>query len=80
MAYQELKGHRDLKVFQLAYKLAMDIFNISKAFPKEEKILSYRPDTAFLPKCGSKYCRRISKEAISKNVCEQTRGLRRRSD
>lgn len=37
MAYQELKGHRDLKVFQLAYKLAMDIFNLSKSFPKEEK-------------------------------------------
>jgi len=35
--YQQLKGHRDLKVYQLAYKLAMDIFNASKAFPKEEK-------------------------------------------
>jgi four helix bundle protein len=35
--YQQLKGHRDLKVYQLAYKLAMDIFNISKSFPKEEK-------------------------------------------
>ena len=37
MAYQELKGHRDLKVYQLAYKLAMEIFNESKIFPKEEK-------------------------------------------
>ena len=37
MAYQELKGHRDLKVFQLTYKLAMDIFNVSKSFPKDEK-------------------------------------------
>jgi len=37
MAYQGLKGHRDLKVFQLAYKLAMDIFNLSKSFPKDEK-------------------------------------------
>ena len=37
MAYQELKGHRDLKVFQLAYKLAMEIFEVSKLFPKEEK-------------------------------------------
>src|ERR1041384_8582106 len=36
-AYQELKGHRDLKVYQLAYKLAMEIFEVSKAFPKEEK-------------------------------------------
>ncbi len=36
-AYQELKGHRDLKVYQLAYKLAMDIFRESKSFPKEEK-------------------------------------------
>lgn len=35
--YQELKGHRDLKVYQLAYKLAMDIFHASKSFPKEEK-------------------------------------------
>jgi four helix bundle protein len=35
--YQQLKGHRDLKVFQLAYKLAMDIFKASKSFPREEK-------------------------------------------
>jgi four helix bundle protein len=35
--YQQLRGHRDLKVYQLAYKLAMDIFNASKSFPKEEK-------------------------------------------
>jgi four helix bundle protein len=32
-----LRGHRDLKVYQLAYKLAMEIFNESKAFPKEER-------------------------------------------
>jgi len=36
-AYQELKGHRDLKVYQLAYKLVMEIFHASKEFPKEEK-------------------------------------------
>jgi four helix bundle protein len=35
--YQELKGHRDLKVYQLAYKLAMEIFNESKSFPREER-------------------------------------------
>jgi len=32
-----MRGHRDLKVFQLAYKLAMEIFNESKSFPKEER-------------------------------------------
>ncbi len=31
-----MKGHRDLRVFQLSYSLAMEIFNISKAFPGEE--------------------------------------------
>jgi len=31
------KGFRDLKVYQLAYKLAMQIFEISKSFPPEEK-------------------------------------------
>jgi four helix bundle protein len=28
---------RDLKVYQKAFKLAMDIFNITKSFPEEEK-------------------------------------------
>ena len=32
-----LRGHRDLKVYQLAYRLAMEIFHLSKAFLKEEK-------------------------------------------
>jgi len=32
-----LQGHKDLKVYQLAYKLAMEIFNESKTFPIEER-------------------------------------------
>src|SRR4030095_15839968 len=32
-----MRGHRDLKAFQLAYKLAMQIFDESKAFPMEER-------------------------------------------
>jgi len=31
------RGYKDLRVFQLSYKLAMDIFEITKKFPKEEK-------------------------------------------
>ena len=31
-----LRGHRDLKVFQLASELAMEIFHLSKTFPREE--------------------------------------------
>ncbi len=36
-SYQELKGYRDLKVYQLAYKLAMEIYHESKSFPKDER-------------------------------------------
>ncbi len=32
-----MQGYRDLKVYQLAYKSAMDIFDESKAFPKDER-------------------------------------------
>ena len=32
-----LRGHRDLRVFQLAYRLAMQIFKESRMFPKEER-------------------------------------------
>jgi len=31
------RGFRDLKVYQLAYQLAMEIFHASKDFPPEEK-------------------------------------------
>jgi four helix bundle protein len=33
----ELHGFRDLIVYQKAYKLALEIFEITKSFPKEEK-------------------------------------------
>jgi four helix bundle protein len=32
-----LQGYKDLKVYQLAYKLAIEIFNESKTFPVEER-------------------------------------------
>ena len=31
------RGYKDLNVYQMAYELAMEIFTISKSFPKEEK-------------------------------------------
>ena len=33
----EYKGFRDLIVFQLSYKLAVEIYELTKNFPKEEK-------------------------------------------
>ncbi len=33
----EFHGHRDLRVFRLAYDLAMRIFKESKTFPQEER-------------------------------------------
>ncbi|HRI03508.1 MAG TPA: four helix bundle protein [Pyrinomonadaceae bacterium] len=32
-----MQGYKDLKVYQLAYRLAMEIFHLSKSFPAEEK-------------------------------------------
>ena len=31
------RGHRDLKVYQLAYRLALEIFKKSRTFPEEER-------------------------------------------
>jgi four helix bundle protein len=31
-----MEGYESLKVFQLAYQLAMEIFQLTKTFPKEE--------------------------------------------
>ncbi len=32
-----LRGHKDLSVYQLSYRLAMEIFRESKLFPAEER-------------------------------------------
>lgn len=32
-----IRSHKDLKVYQLSYDMAMEIFNISKSFPSEER-------------------------------------------
>jgi four helix bundle protein len=32
-----INGHKSLRVYQLAYELAMEIFKLSKAFPAEER-------------------------------------------
>ncbi len=31
------RGFRDLRVYQLSYELALEVFEITKSFPKEEK-------------------------------------------
>ena len=31
------RGYKDLKVYQMAYQLALDIHEVTKTFPKEEK-------------------------------------------
>lgn len=33
----ELRGYKSLKVFQLSYELALEIFHLSKSFPVEER-------------------------------------------
>lgn len=32
-----MDGHKSLRVFQLSYKLAMEIFELTRTFPKEER-------------------------------------------
>lgn len=34
---KQYAGYRDLKVFQLSYQLALEVFEATKNFPKEEK-------------------------------------------
>lgn len=34
---KEHRGYKDLKVFQTAYQLSLEIFELTKNFPKDEK-------------------------------------------
>ncbi|MEA3445799.1 MAG: four helix bundle protein [Bacteroidota bacterium] len=33
---EKIKTHKDLKVYQLSFERGMEIFNMTKSFPKEE--------------------------------------------
>lgn len=37
MSRQQIQCHRDLEVYQLAFDAAMQIFDLSKQFPVEER-------------------------------------------
>lgn len=63
-----LRGHRDLKIYQLAYKLAMEIFHLSRSFPKEEVYsLTDQIRRSSRSGCGQ-YCGRIPEAAVSEHV------------
>jgi len=32
-----MRGHRGLKIYQLAYRLAMEVFRLSQTFPEDER-------------------------------------------
>lgn len=64
-------GFRDLKVYQISFKLAMEIFEITKTFPKEEKYSLTdqirRSSRSVCANIGEAYRkRRYSKHFISK--------------
>ena len=37
MSYQQIQSHHELEVYQLAFEAAMQIFELSKKFPVEER-------------------------------------------
>ncbi len=67
-------GYRDLKVYQMAYQLALEIFRITKNFPKEEQYAlvdqirrSSRNITVDLAEAWKK--RRYEKALVHTSIC-----------
>ena len=65
-----LRGHRDLKVFQLAYRLAMEIFQLSKSFPREEVYSLTDQIRRSSAERGREPGRRISQAALPEYACK----------
>ena len=63
------QGFRGLRVYQLAFKLAMEIYNESKTLSSGRKVLVDRPSSSCFSKRGNKYWGGISAEAVSEDVC-----------
>jgi hypothetical protein len=63
------EGFRGLKVYQLAFKLAMEIFEESKNFPKEEKY-SLTDQIRRASRSSVEHRGRVPQETLPKNVCK----------
>jgi four helix bundle protein len=67
----KIESFKDLIVYQKAYKLAMEIFEISKSFPKEEKYSltdQIRRSSRSVTSCLAESCakRRYEKSFVNK--------------
>jgi hypothetical protein len=59
---------KDTRVYKLAFELAMEIFEVSKKFPKEETY-SYRPDKEIFPECLHLPARGMEEKNVSCPFC-----------
>ena len=48
-----IKSVKDLKVYNLAFELAMEIFKLTQGFPKEEQYFLNRSNKTFIKICGN---------------------------
>ena len=65
-----LQGHRDLKVYQLSYELAMEIFHFIQNVSARRDLFPNRSDTAVVAKCDSKHRGGISQAALPKRATQ----------
>jgi len=49
------QGFRGLRVYQLAFKLAMEIFARVKEVPTRREVFPHRPNPQVFQKCGNKH-------------------------
>ncbi len=68
-------GIRTLRVYQLAYKLAMQIFNETKTFPHDERYSMTSQIRRSSRSVAANLAEGIPQAAISEHVREQVGGL-----
>lgn len=65
----EYRGFRDLKVYQLSYKLALEIFEATKT-PLRRIVFFNRSNQKIIQVCSFKYWRSMEKKKISESICK----------
>jgi len=75
-----MSGHKDLKVFQMAYRLALEIFRLMKTFPPEERYSLTDQIRRSSRSVAVNITEGLSQKTISKCFRQQTFRFGRRSD
>ena len=72
---QTIRTYKDLRVYQAAIDAAMQVFELTKRFPSEERYSMVDQNAEVVQICLREYWRSVAQATLSRTLCQQAERL-----